>query len=280
MKGLQIQSLLMTAIVSLLSLNSLADNTNSIIIDQVASGGENLVLTIDQIGFNNKVFFSIGDADDTVIDIKQEGHNQEIGYVNDSPSWGSGANWGGDIDSSDGNFKFWQNCTKSASVGCNKNDIQFHIAYGTDNKAWWSQGYIIESRTDTSWSTDSSEGGGHKVTLDIHGSRNEIVGSQRNCSAGNCDGHTADIYLYGDDNSVFGKQQADGSKTMNLTINNDDNTVDYLQDGTGEHTATITLDGSYGTDLDLTQHSNTTQTYSLSQNCQTSGGCTISVTQQ
>ena len=260
-----------------LSLYVKADNTNSILIDQV-TGSNNLDLTIEQIGYNNKIFFSIGDIDDTVIDMKQEGNNNEIGYVNDSPGWGSGANWGGDIDFDDHNIKYWQNCTKGSS--CNKNDIQFHISYGDNNKVWWSQGYIIESRTDTSWSIDNSEGGGHSATLDVHGTGNTLVGSQRNCSAGNCDGHTANIYLYGDDNSVFGKQQADGSKTFSLVINNDDNTVDYLQDGTGEHTATITLNGSYGTDLDLTQHSDTTQTYSLSQNCQTSGGCTVTVTQQ
>ena len=235
-----------------------ADNTNSILIDQVASGSD-LNLTIEQIGFNNKVFFSIGDLDDTIINLKQEGHNQEIGWVNDSPSWGSGANWGGDIDSSDSNIKFWQNCTHSAANGCGKNDIQFHIAYGTDNKAWWAQGYTISSRTDTSWQKDNYEGGGHKATLDIHGSRNEIVGSQRNCSNNNCDGHTANIYIYGDDNSVFGKQKADSSKTFNLTIQNDDNTVDYLQDGNASHSATITLNGAYGTDLDLILRSNNIQ---------------------
>ena len=60
----------MTAIVSLLSLNSQADNTNSILIDQVTSGGENLVLTIDQIGYNNKIFFSLGDGDDVNINLK------------------------------------------------------------------------------------------------------------------------------------------------------------------------------------------------------------------
>ena len=256
-----------------------ADNTNSVLIDQVA-GSDDLILRIEQIGFNNKIFFSIGDIDDTEINLKQKGHNQEIGYTNDAPGWGSGAAWGGDIDSKRGDFKFWQNCTHSAANGCEKNDIQFHIAYGDDNKAWWAQGYQISSRTDTSWAIDNYEGGGHKVTIDIHGDRNEIVGVQRNCSANNCDGHTASIYLYGDDNSVFGKQKADSSKTFNLTILNDDNVVDYLQDGNASHTATITLDGSYGTDLDISQHSNTAQSYTLSQNCQTSGGCTISVTQQ
>jgi hypothetical protein len=252
-----------------------ADNTNSVIISQV-TGGDNLSLTIEQIGYNNKVFFSIGDIDDTVINLKQEGNYNEIGYVNDSPSWGSGAGWGGDIDFDDHNIKLWQNCTQTT---CAKNDIQFHISYGDANKVWWAQGYEISSRTDTSWAKDSYEGGGHKVTIDVHGNRNVVVGQQRNCSANTCDGHTAQIYVYGDDNSVFGKQKADDSKTFLLTINNDDNVVDYLQDGHGEHTATIVLGGSYGTDLDISQHSNTNQSYSLIQNCQTSGGCSISVTQ-
>ena len=251
---------------------------NEIAITQVAQG-DNLELDITQQGFNNDVFFSIGDGDNINVEIMQRGHNNEIGYANDYPSWGSGVSWGGDIDFDDQELKLYQNCTKSASAGCEKNDIQFHISYGTDNKLWWAQGYVIDSRTDTSWAYDNSEGGGHNVTVDIHGDNNSVIGHQRNCSAGACDGHSARIYLYGDDNDVFGQQQADGSKEFYLTINNDDNTVDYLQDGTGEHNATITITGSQPTTLDLTQHSNSTQNYTLTQNCVTSGGCTITVTQ-
>ena len=249
---------------------------NEIDIQQVAAG-DSLSLIIDQIGYDNNIFFSIGDGDNVSIEIKQEGNNNELGYANDSPSWGSGYGWGGDIDYDDQNIKLWQNCTEGTD--CNKNDIQFHVSYGTDNKLWWAQGYEIDSRTDTNWSKDNSDGGGHKVTVDIHGYRNEVIGVQRNCSANSCDGHYAQIYVYGDDNSVFGRQKADASKSFILTINNDDNVVDYLQDGTGEHTATILLNGSYGTDLDFVQHTNTAQSYTLSQNCQTSGGCTVSVTQ-
>jgi hypothetical protein len=248
---------------------------NEIDIDQIAQG-DSLNLIIDQIGYNNNIFFSIGDGDNIDIEIKQEGNNNELGYANDSPSWGSGVGWGGDIDYDDQELKLYQNCTETT---CNKNDIQFHVSYGTDNKLWWAQGYEISSRTDTSWSKDNQEGGGHNVTLDIHGSNNEIVGQQRSCSNNQCDGHAARIYLYGDDNSVFGKQKADGGKEFYLTINNDDNTVDYLQDGTGEHNATITITGSQPTTLNLSQHSNTTQNYSLAQNCVTSGGCNITVTQ-
>jgi len=248
---------------------------NEIDIDQIAQG-DNLTLDLTQQGFNNDIFFSIGDGDNIDIEIYQVGNNHEAGYANDSPGWGSGVAWGGDIDYDDQTVKLWQNCTTTT---CNKSDIQFHISYGTDNKLWWAQGFEISSRTDTSWAKDSYEGGGHNVTIDIHGSNNEIVGQQRSCSNNQCDGHAARIYLYGDDNSVFGKQKADGGKEFYLIINNDDNTVDYLQDGTGEHNATITLTGTYGTDLDLTQHSNTTQNYTLTQNCVTSGGCSVTITQ-
>ena len=248
---------------------------NEIDIDQIAQG-DNLTLDLTQQGFNNDIFFSIGDGDNIDIEIYQVGNNHEAVYANDSPGWGSGVAWGGDIDYDDQTVKLWQNCTTTT---CNKSDIQFHISYGTDNKLWWAQGFEISSRTDTSWAKDSYEGGGHNVTIDIHGSNNEIVGQQRSCSNNQCDGHAARIYLYGDDNSVFGKQKADGGKEFYLIINNDDNTVDYLQDGTGEHNATITLTGTYGTDLDLTQHSNTTQNYTLTQNCVTSGGCSVTITQ-
>ena len=52
------------------------------------------------------------------------------------------------------------------------------------------------------------------------------------------------------------------------------------QFGHGEHTATIGLYGNYGTNLDLVQKGNSDQTYSLTQNCQTVGGCTVNITQQ
>ena len=57
------------------------------------------------------------------------------------------------------------------------------------------------------------------------------------------------------------------------------NDVFINQRDNGAHTATITLQGTQPTDLDLVQRGGTTQTYSLSQNCVTSGGCSISVTQ-
>ena len=70
---------------------------NEIDIEQVAQG-DNLTLDLTQEGYNNDIFFSIGDGDNISVEIFQIGNNQEIGYANDSPGWGSGVAWGGDID--------------------------------------------------------------------------------------------------------------------------------------------------------------------------------------
>ncbi len=259
---------------------AVADNTNKVEIEQVAAG-HNLAIDIEQIGFNNKIILSIGDIDDSTLNFKQSGHNQEISWVS---WWGSGKNWGGDIDYDDQEIKVWQNCTKSASAGCNKNDVGFHISYGTNNTLWWGQGYYFSNRTDTTWTYDNSEGGGHTANFDMHGDDNLIKGYQRNCSAGTCDGHTAKIYLYGDDNDVWATQDTDGAKNLEITVGSvyseaHGNEVDVEQTGYATHNAVITLTGSQPTDLWLKQHGNTAQSYSLSQNCVTSGGCSISVTQ-
>ena len=64
-----------------------------------------------------------------------------------------------------------------------------------------------------------------------------------------------------------------------MIIRTDCGEQEIMQKGDVNHTATIDLAGSYHTDMTLTQQGNTTQSYSLTQNCQTSGGCTVGVTQ-
>ena len=70
-----------------------------------------------------------------------------------------------------------------------------------------------------------------------------------------------------------------GNKDLSLIIYNDDNEVSVVQKNNGAHNATITITGSQPTDLSLSQVGNTTQSYTLSQNCITSGGCSVTVTQ-
>ena len=262
----------MTAIVSLLSLNSLADDThNHIHLDQVASGAsDNLSLSIDQIGYENLIRFSFNHNDNTV-NLLQLGNKNYIGYTD---AWGSGYSWGGDLDGLDNEIDIRQKCSKTS---CNDNDFQFHV-WGDDNTVKFGQGYSLNDSSTPTWSYDGNEPGGQFVRLDIHGDDNVFIGSQKMDNS--AIRHNMTVGIYADDNEVYARQAQNGDKTLTLTIYNDGNDVSVNQRDNGAHTATITLTGTNPTDLFLLQKGNTTQNYSLSQNCLTSGGCTINVTQQ
>jgi len=160
------------------------------------------------------------------------------------------------------------------------NDVTVNTT-GADNGIKLCQGCAFdypESYTNHDYWYDNWEGGGHSIDVTVTGDRNGISAQQTN--QGSTDGHSYELNLSGDDNEVTTIQQHDGAKTIDLTIYNDDNDVFVRQKGPGAtHSATIELDGTYGTDLTLKQF-NSTATYSLTQNCITVGGCSISVTQQ
>ena len=259
----------MTAIVSLLSLNSLAD-ANHIHLDQV-TGGDDLNLSIDQIGHTNLIKFSLN-HDDNVISLLQLGNNNYIGWTD---SWGSGYSWGGDLDGLRNNIDIRQKCSVTT---CADNDFQFHIL-GDDNTVKFGQGYSLNDSASPTWNYDGNEPGGNFVRLDIHGDDNTFIGSQKMDTVGISHSITANIYT--DNNDMYVRQAQNGNKTFTLTIrNSNDNEVTVNQRDNGVHTATVSLLGSQPTDLNLTQSGNTNQSYTLSQNCVTVGGCTISVTQQ
>jgi len=156
---------------------------------------------------------------------------------------------------------------------CNADAMDLDIT-GNNNSLELGQGYKI---ADT-WLYDYVEHGGHDMDLIVTGSNNNIRLSQR--SQNNTSDHNMDVNIYSDDNNVHVMQEANQDKSLDLTINNDDNNVFIHQKKSYGHTATISIDGNYGTDLSLTQSSTSSaQSYSLTQNCQTYGGCSVSVTQ-
>ena len=203
----------------------------------VQSGGLNLDLKVNQLGSNNQI------------------------KMYDSGSY---------IDGNNQSFDFYQN-----NDGTNQNLIELWHLDGDNNSIRWGQGGKLSSSTDTTFSYDGTESGGHYARLDIHGSNNNVSGFQANSGNG---GHTYNQLIFSSYNDVYVEQRGDGAKTLNLTISNDDNTVSVIQRATG-HTATINLSGSDPTTLSLLQQGTTAQSYSLSQNCITIGGCSVSVTQ-
>ena len=259
--------ILFGALVLFLAMGAYADD-NHVHVEQV-NGGDSTDLTIDQIGYDNLIRFSF-DHQNNTIELFQSGNNMYIGYTD---AWGSGYNWGGDLDGSNNDVLVKQKCSASS---CNENDFQFHI-WGHYNEVVFGQGYEIGNSLSPNWSYDGNEPGGNFVRLDIHGDYNDFKGSQKQDS--DTIEHSMTWNIYGDHNDVYSKQMQNGDKTLTGQINNDYNTVSTVQKKNGAHTANITLSGTEGTTLNLTQTGNTAQSYTLSQTCYTTGGCTVNVTQ-
>ena len=241
---------------------------NEIYVSQTGTGN-NLNLQILQDGEDNKIDMSIGNHTNNTIEIEQKGDDGYVGYTT---LWGSGYSWGGDIDGDNNSLSIKQLCNQTP---CGGDRFEFHIT-GSSNDVDFAQGYHV-TNTGTLLAVDDYEYGGHFVRLDIHGSNNTFLGSQRSNNSGH--EHSNVTYIYGNSNDVYTRQEYNQDKTINLTINNSNNDVDLIQGGNASHSATITLNGSYGTDLDLLQQGSTAQSYTLSQSCATVGGCSVSVTQ-
>ena len=261
----------MTKLITLLlsiSLSSIVYAENSVFIEQITTS-DDTTISINQDGNNNDVNLSMA-HDDNTLDIDQEGNNNTVSWVS---YWGSGKVWGGDIDGTNNNIKIEQNNT----IGSDSNKVGFHIQ-SNDNNVHVCQGSTFTSSTSTSCSGTSSEYGGHTTNLDLHSGGNNIkIGQQT--GSGNAD-HYVQLYTYGgENNNMFVKQNGNGNKTLNMTVRTDGGSQSVVQKGGGTHDATVDLTGIYHTNLNLVQQGVTNQSYSLTQNCQTSGGCGVSLTQ-
>ena len=240
----------------------------------VSVSGAGVDLAITQDGDNNQVGtssdkLSINGTSNTMF-ILQEGQWNQVFYVS---TWGSQTSGGGDVNGSSNNIKIEQYNT----VGTDVNKVGMHIL-SSNNNVHVCQGASFDDADDTTCSGTASEYGGHTVNLDLHNGGNDIKISQQT-GTGNAD-HFAQVYTYGgDNNDIFIKQNGNGNKYVYMTVRTDGGAQNIIQDGSGSHTATIDLTGLYKTDLSLTQDSSTNQTYTLTNNCQTVGGCAISLTQ-
>lgn len=238
------------------SLDLFADN--EIYINQ---SGDNLNLKIRQLGDNNKVD-TVMNGYQLTMDVLQEGNRNEL-LKN-----GTGI-------SGDGNTittEQWNNTTSS-----DVNKIYIDVS-GNNNEIDVGQGCkFAGGMSDTTCDRDTHEDAGHTLYVDIQGGNNKVKGGQKSGTAN--PNHNASIDVDSDGNDVFYTQAGSGEKNLTLDINNDSNdvTVNQLY---GTHTANVTLDGSDPTTLNLTQQGSGVMNYTLTQNCVTLGGCSITVTQQ
>ena len=242
---------------------------NSILVDLgLTSGDKDNTFEVSQNGHNNDVTTSISGESNSLL-FYQQGNNNKISWV---PYWGSQKAYGGDIDGNYNNLHYEQQCSYAS---CQQSYIGQHIQ-GNSNNVRWGQGVKLDNSADTSFYYDGMEEGGKTAIIDIHGDSNSLVGWQASSGAGT---HSATVYLYSDSNSAYIEQRGNGNKTLNLTMYNDSNAVGIVQQDNAAHTAAITLQGLYSTSLDLLQQGTTAQSYTLFQDCQTIGGCSVSITQ-
>ena len=209
------------------------------------------------------------------INIRQSGTDFDLTISQQGQNNGIGANiWNvsTDISGSNNNLEIKQYNNKNG----NRNYIGFHIS-GNNNNFALGQGCYYDNSSDTTCDNGDNEYGNQKMMIDIHGSGNNMKHGQRN--AGSV-GHDLTTYIYGNDNTARSVQVHDGAKDLTMTLIGDDHTVYTEQRGTGAHNATISLtNGSDPYSFSLSQNSSTTQNYTLTGTCYTSGGCSLDVTQ-
>ena len=219
-----------------------------------------ITLTLSSVSSANEITITqIGDNLD--LTIVQKGSNNVVKKLDYTSEF-----YGDDMtvlfhqEHSDGYFN---NVIEYWHIDGNNNSVE--VRQGSDNLG----GNGVRS--------DSEEYSGHYARVDIHGDDNSIRIGQRNPDDSP---HTAVANIwYVDDSNIEITQGSSGSKTAYATIQNDASSITVFQDGSGQHSAYIDTYGTQPSTIDLTQGGSTSQFYSLSQNCMTTGGCSVTVTQ-
>ena len=221
--------------------------------------------SLTKAGDNKIILENVQTGDNFNLSITQAGNDNTIDCYNVNSC---------DIDGSNVSLHFeqWNNAGS-------ENKIQIWHLDGNNNSIRWGQGAALTNSSDTTFSYDGQESGGHYARIDIHGNNNSISGFQQN-GGGSNSGHVFNSLIWSDNNTMWLRQQGDGTKTLNITTRNDGNTLDVRQKGNNaNHAASIDLRGTYPTDLTLFQRGGIDQSYTLIQNCLTTGGCSVSVIQ-
>ena len=178
---------------------------NHIHVEQV-EGGDDVSLTINQLGYGNEVQFSFAHANN-VFNLTQHGTGNYIGWVS---YWGSGKSWGGDVDGSDNTETVLQ--YDGATYGR-------HI-WGDDN------------------TVDVYQHGSHTFNLDIHADDTNVELWQEGTGS-----HYAHSYFYGSaDGSDVDLTQKDGAN-HNAQIRlqgTQPTTLNLLQQGGTNQSYTLT----------------------------------------
>ena len=179
---------------------------NHVHVEQVGNGGDNVDLTINQIGYDNTINFSFGHINNT-FNFLQEGNGNSISWVS---YWGSGKSWGGDVD----------------GVGNNEDVAQYDGA--TYGRHIWGDNNDV----------DVYQHGDHTFNLDIHADDTDVDLWQEGTGS-----HYAHTYFYGtaDGSEVDVKQKDSANHNAQIRLQGTQPTIlNLLQQGSTNQSYTIT----------------------------------------
>lgn len=179
---------------------------NHVHVEQVGNGGDNVDLTINQIGYDNTINFSFGHINNT-FNFLQEGDGNSISWVS---YWGSGKSWGGDVD------------------GANNTEEVAQYDGATYGR------HILGDNNDV----DVYQHGEHTFNLDIHADDTDVDLWQEGTGS-----HYAHTYFYGtaDGSEVDVKQKDSANHNAQIRLQGTQPTIlNLLQQGSTNQSYTIT----------------------------------------
>lgn len=204
-----------------------------------------LLISLSTWADENHVHVEQVESGDVDLSIIQTGYNNKVDF-----SFAHGGNTFNFIQTGNGNSISWVSYWGSGKAwggdvdGTNNTENVEQIGGATYGRHIWGNSNTVSV----------TQSGSHTHNIDVHSSQVEHEILQSGSGS-----HYAQTYFYG---------SATGS----------DSTIS--QTGSGNHNAQVTLQGSYPTTLNLSQSGSTNKTYTLTQNCATTSGCSVTVTQE
>ena len=200
--------ILLGALALFLSLGALAGPTddNHVHVEQVGNGGDDVSLTIQQLGYGNKVEFSFAHSDN-IFNLTQNGSGNYIGWVS---YWGSGKSWGGDVD----------------GTGNDETVLQYDGA--TYGRHLWGNNNTV----------DVYQHGSHTLNLDVHADDTNVESWQEGGGS-----HYSHAYFYGtaDGSSVDLMQKGSANHNSQIRLQGTEpTTLNLLQQGSTNMSYSIT----------------------------------------
>jgi len=211
------------------------------------------------------------------------------------------------VQKGDGNFIEGSDFSSVATLTGDNLDItleQGSVSLGASNNN--GIGIDVDGDTNTvmvrQGTMGNSDSGGHKAKINIDGDTNtltlyqynsggassnhfshiDITGGQNTITSYQRDDSSKDLFidLDGSSNTISTNQKDSGNHYLDIDVNGNSHSITTTQQGSGDHGARISVTNSGGAStVTLDQNSSSNKTYTLTQDCTNSNGCSTTVTQ-